>query len=203
MIHTAESLQAAFHYLFPDEVPALKQLAQSLPDNPIVINIGAGAGTSGLTFIESRVDLHLVTIDIQDEGSPLGCLQAERDIFSERDIPIFRYTQICADSVVIGKEWLNTGKSQVDMVFVDGEHSYEGCKGDILAWLPNIKPGGIIAIHDYRKEDLFSSDEDFQPDKPHPKPWPGVSQAVNELLLDKYHLITKVDSLIAFRVHNV
>jgi hypothetical protein len=39
------------------------------------------------------------------------------------------------------------------MVFIDADHSYEHCKADIQAWLPNIKLGGIIAFHDYGPED--------------------------------------------------
>jgi hypothetical protein len=35
------------------------------------------------------------------------------------------------------------------MVFVDGDHSYEGCRGDIEAWTPHVRVGGVIAIHDY------------------------------------------------------
>jgi predicted O-methyltransferase YrrM len=37
----------------------------------------------------------------------------------------------------------------VDFVFVDADHSYEGCKQDIHAWLPKVKHGGILAGHDY------------------------------------------------------
>lgn len=36
----------------------------------------------------------------------------------------------------------------VDFVFVDGDHSYEGCLADIKAWLPKLKPGGVMAGHD-------------------------------------------------------
>ncbi len=49
-----------------------------------------------------------------------------------------------------------------DMVFIDAEHTYEGCKADIEAWLPKCRK--MIAIHDYNQS------------------WPGVIQAVNELL---------------------
>lgn len=78
------------------------------------------------------------------------------------------------------------------MVFIDADHSYEACKGDIEAWLPNIKPGGIIALHDYKKHEV--NDPDI-----HPKPWPGVDQAVDELLTGKYEQILRVDTLVAFR----
>lgn len=37
----------------------------------------------------------------------------------------------------------------VDFVFIDANHTYEFVKADVLAWLPKVKPGGIIAGHDY------------------------------------------------------
>lgn len=36
----------------------------------------------------------------------------------------------------------------VDMVFIDGDHSYEGVRGDWEAWRLNVRPGGIVALHD-------------------------------------------------------
>jgi hypothetical protein len=36
-----------------------------------------------------------------------------------------------------------------DFVFIDADHSYIGCKSDIEAWRPKIKPGGWLCGHDY------------------------------------------------------
>jgi len=36
-----------------------------------------------------------------------------------------------------------------DFVFIDGDHSYEGCKADIEAWQDKVKPGGWLCGHDY------------------------------------------------------
>jgi|TARA_R110000824_G_scaffold185997_10_gene367107 hypothetical protein len=37
----------------------------------------------------------------------------------------------------------------IDFVYIDGEHSYEAVSQDIADWWPKIKPGGILAGHDY------------------------------------------------------
>ena len=50
----------------------------------------------------------------------------------------------------------------LDFVFIDADHSYEGCLADILAWTPKIKIGGMIAGHDFNDR------------------WPGVQRAVKE-----------------------
>lgn len=53
--------------------------------------------------------------------------------------------------------------NDLDMVFIDADHSYESVIKDIDAWLPKVKVGGILAGHDY-----FNSNE--------------VKRAVNEKL---------------------
>lgn len=207
MVHSSESLQQAFGYLFPSEVQALKQLAQSLPPNPVVVNIGAGAGTSGLAFVESRSDLHLITVDIQNDDSPFGCLIAEKRVLQAAGYGFpfdSRYYQIQGNSKDVGKEWQkwnpgDGGKNPVDLVFIDGDHSYNGCKGDILAWLPNIKPGGIMAVHDFEKKKVYQRTD--LPDRiPHPLPWPGVDRAVRHYLCPFYDIALHIDTLIAFTI---
>lgn len=55
-------------------------------------------------------------------------------------------------------------KYQLDFVHIDGNHSYESVKTDILCWKDKIKIGGIIGGHDYSSG------------------WPGLVNAVDELL---------------------
>lgn len=67
-----------------------------------------------------------------------------------------------------GKSWEVAEKfenSYFDLIFIDADHSYEGVYKDLKAWLPKIKPGGILAGHDY-----YSSE--------------GVQKAVNEVLMN-------------------
>lgn len=37
---------------------------------------------------------------------------------------------------------------QIDIAFIDGDHSYQGVRSDVLAVLAEMGPGGIIALHD-------------------------------------------------------
>jgi len=39
--------------------------------------------------------------------------------------------------------------SSLDFVFIDGDHSYQAVIDDILAWWPKVRPGGVLAGHDY------------------------------------------------------
>ena len=38
--------------------------------------------------------------------------------------------------------------SELDFIFIDGDHSYEGVSKDIKLWWPKVKSGGIFAGHD-------------------------------------------------------
>jgi predicted O-methyltransferase YrrM len=36
----------------------------------------------------------------------------------------------------------------LDLVYIDGDHSYAAVKQDIIIWMPKVKVGGVIAGHD-------------------------------------------------------
>jgi hypothetical protein len=40
--------------------------------------------------------------------------------------------------------------ASLDFVFIDGDHAKDAVTADIFAWLPKLKPGGLLAGHDYR-----------------------------------------------------
>ncbi len=55
--------------------------------------------------------------------------------------------------------------ASLDAVIIDANHNYEFVRDDLAAWVPKVKPGGIVAGDDYRNAS-----------------WPGVERAVNEAL---------------------
>lgn len=56
------------------------------------------------------------------------------------------------DSVQAASEFADRSLS---FVYIDGDHSYGGCRRDILAWAPKVMPGGVIAGHDYYDKEPF------------------------------------------------
>lgn len=55
---------------------------------------------------------------------------------------------------------------KVDVIFIDGDHTYEGCKKDIENWYPQMGEHGVMCFHDC---DATS---------------PGVVQAVEEFVAE-------------------
>ena len=174
---------SAYHYMQQCELDALKEIIDGLKPNSVCVNIGAGFGTSGMAFIESDTVGKLYTIDIYatEKESTLGNLEYEMGVFRQfgfdKDI---RYKQILGDSIPIGKNWKY---EKIDMLFIDGDHTYEHCWKDIQTWIPLIKPYGIMAFHDFEEPN-----------------WPGVGQAIKELLIPYSTVLKRAATFIAIRL---
>lgn len=70
-------------------------------------------------------------------------------------------------------------------IFVDGDHSYEGVKRDIINYYPLLAPGGLMIFHDYLPplDEQNSSSILFH----HGGNEPGIRQACQELMENTYH----------------
>lgn len=58
----------------------------------------------------------------------------------------------------------------LDLVFIDADHSEGGVRTDLAAWVPKVRPGGIVAGHDYAA-----------------RHHPGVKIAVDDFFRDHGH----------------
>ncbi len=160
-----------------EEVKMLKRLVAELPDNPVIINIGAERGTSTLAMLEERQDAIIFSIDV-------GPCESEKENIHRAGLDETKVIRLFGRSQDIGRFW----PFYVDFVWVDGDHSYDGVLGDIETWLRKIGAGGIFAFHDY-----------FEGTPPPHNP-SGAGQAIREKMIDKYDLIASVDRLRAFRI---
>jgi len=182
----SDVIQARFGFIRRGDVLELRNRLAMLPPNSVCVNIGAGVGTSGLLMREASNVVKSYTVDIVKDDTGNGGLGNERNAFKEAGFePSPRHEQICGNSSDIGRMW---DHGQLDLVFVDGDHSYEGAKADIEAWYPHVKVGGLIVVHDY-----FTKDQAEGP------LFPGVKQAVDETLRPVCEFISLVEITIAFR----
>ncbi|MFN5516437.1 MAG: O-methyltransferase [Cyanobacteriota bacterium] len=63
---------------------------------------------------------------------------------------------ICQASLTDYVEFINSRSDEVvlegeyDLMFIDGDHTYDGCKSDVLSYVPwHLKSGGYFILHDY------------------------------------------------------
>lgn len=165
-----------------DEVTAIKELTRMLPINPVVINIGAERGISTLAILEERPDVSIFSVDI-------GICEGETNNIIAAGLDRGRVVRILGRSQDVD----TSDFPKVDMVFVDGDHSYLGVKGDILNWFHLIKPGGIAAFHDYIPEPI--------PAHIHGRAAYAIDEWRNSFSTEKCQFIMQVRRLIAFRVY--
>lgn len=130
----------------PDYLPKyaaawLEGLAAITPDPSRIVEIGTATGTSLLRILYGlhlHEDAYVWSIDILD------CPEAIEHV-AEAQIPAWRYELVHLPSI----EAAEKHTEPLDLVYVDGSHSYTGVKADILAWGAHLKPGGVMAFDDY------------------------------------------------------
>jgi hypothetical protein len=152
----------------------LEGLAGTLPDPARTLGIGTGSGCSliaTLIGLSRHDDYHCWTVDIEDRPYLDGQV-------GEHGLP-HHYTQIKGDSREVAKSW----NQELDWIYIDGDHTYEGCLADIAAWSPFLKFGGLMVFDDYEV------------------PWWSVTEAVDEAMFDpdsEWRFVGQVGRLLAF-----
>ncbi len=72
----------------------------------------------------------------------------------------------------------------IDLLFIDGDHSYEGVKNDWNLFHPFVRPGGVVLFHDTAWQ--IENPDAMRPDM-------GVPRFVDELRLAGYPVITLLE----------
>ncbi len=115
-----------------------------------IVEVGTFAGGTAVGFATAINEnghgkLYCVDQDSYSNGTFPAVVKRNlaRIGFSESKLQL-----CCGDS----KEWLPkltaTLKEQVDIVLIDGDHTYEGAMIDLKNAVPLVKPGGFILVHD-------------------------------------------------------
>jgi hypothetical protein len=110
-------------------------VAMGLQPKARLISVDTFKGPGGLPD-DSRIEAE--NISIQEEF-----LKTWRKITEIR--PDIRLETRSIASIAAAKFFAD---SSVDVVFIDADHSYQAVRMDIRAWMPKIKPGGMICGHD-------------------------------------------------------
>jgi len=146
--HFYESIEGFFH--FP---PLYKRVVAEAGPVAKFVEVGVWKGRSaaymGVEIANSGKDITVYAVDAfttTHDGS--GPVNEERLSEVVKNLaPVSKHVSLIGGKSVPVAATFENGSC--DFVFLDADHSEEGCRADILAWLPKIKPGGLLAGDDY------------------------------------------------------
>lgn len=159
-------------YMIPGQTwpSELCWLYDNLRNSYIHVEVGVFCGRSlftsccaiqnGTVYAVDRENIDINNFPWPDVQWPTDVLNATIAAINAT-VPNVKLTLLQIGSLQAARQLVNL---RIDSVFIDAGHEYEHAVGDIEAWLPLIREGGLICGHDY--------------DSGHP----GVRDAVNYLL---------------------
>ena len=132
------------------------QAKNILGDNITIVEIGSYCASGTLIFHDVFPDSKILCVDAWEkylEDNAKYDLDRQYFELKEAEI-IFDWRTHKIPNIVKNKslslDFCKTIEDQsIDLVYIDGNHSYSFVKEDIAHWMPKIKNGGIIGGHDW------------------------------------------------------
>ena len=145
-----------------------------------LLETGTGWGNSSTFFSEILPNYTIYTVDafgLYGDGRIYSEFthEAIKEIIDNHPKNVI---QILSDSSKV--KW----ELPLDVLYIDADHTYEGCKADYLTYAPFLKKGGIIIFDDYIQEN---------------NPNNGVKKVVDEILKD-FQILYSGQSIILQKV---
>jgi predicted O-methyltransferase YrrM len=177
-------------WLTSAEAAGLYRLSRSLPAGARIVEIGSWKGKSTYCLAKGLRDGVVVAIDPFDGAGEEGNIY---DRFKGGPPLIEQFRANLAHDNAIDKVEIRAGRSRefagkvgpIDFLFIDGDHSIEGCRYDFETFAPAVKPAGLVAFHDYNRK----------------RPELGPTWVVEKLVRParEWEAVGKWDTLVAFR----
>jgi predicted O-methyltransferase YrrM len=120
-------------------------------DLKTVVEIGTGHGGSLYAFCQvASPDATIVTIDLPDGeyGGKYVDQKADLSSYKKGNQKLHFLKMDSHDEETFISLLDIIGNSEIDFLFIDGDHSYEGVKKDWVMYSRFVKRGGLIAFHD-------------------------------------------------------
>jgi len=164
---------------WPNQLPSLyAEMVKQFPSGSHFVEVGAWKGASTAAMAVEIINSgKTIKFDVVDTwlGDGTDAHALDKAVMENRLYEEFlRNMEPVKDYITINPVRMTSLEAaalyednSLDFVSIDASHDYDNVKADILAWLPKVKSGGILAGDDY--------------------PYPGVTKATNELLPDFKH----------------
>lgn len=128
----------------------LYALAQQLPAAAVIVEIGGEYGMSASIFSKGAPSARIYSIDIRYDG-PVGAIHDSNltdASLGQNVVRIAANSQI-QDTVTVFQK---RERAAIDLLFIDGDHSFQGALNDLTLWAPLVKPNGFMVLHDTAAE---------------------------------------------------
>lgn len=156
-----------------------QQVLDRIVEGSVGVEIGVFAGEMSRALLKSDKVAHLTMVDswegegaayVGDSGDfHAGLTRQMQDGFYQQAVSRTRFAN--GRHEIVRKRSTDAlgdvADTSLDFVFIDADHSYEGCRADIEGWRHKVKPGGWLGGHDYANHDF---------------PKFGVTRAVDEFV---------------------
>lgn len=142
-------------FLNPLQIPSeviqfLSEIEKLQPQTILEI----GTATGGMFFLLARAaapSAHLISLDLPGGLGGGGYAPWKTKVYKRMILPKQRATFIRQDSHSL--ESLEAvratlGGGEIDLLFIDGDHTYDGVRQDFEMYGPLVREGGVIAFHD-------------------------------------------------------
>jgi Methyltransferase domain len=157
--------RAAWRLLHPNAAKGRRRrLLESLPKGAVCAEVGVWKGDFSARILEvvRPRTLHLIDpwrfvggegYEDARYGGKLDRGQAEMDAL--HDAVLERFEEERREGIVQVHRTPSVeaagrfADGDLDFVYVDGDHTYEGVRGDLEAYAPKVRPGGLLAGDDY------------------------------------------------------
>lgn len=153
-VFQAARILYGFFQLEPEMVPAIQAVYALRPK--VVVEIGTAWGGSLFCWAQAAdPEALLVSVDIPGGVGGGGYLAESVPHFKNFCFDTQHLVSVIGDSrdpSVIRQVHDALGGRRIDLLFIDGDHSYRGVKGDFECYGPLVSPGGVVMFHDIQPQ---------------------------------------------------
>lgn len=125
---------------------SLRRLARVADPRGVILELGIGRGSSGVQLCLGAAEGTKCTVYGVDNFSMLGT--SPSIALAQFQIHRVKERMLLMDTAEAAEVW----SLPISLLFIDADHSYEGCKADFENFFPFVIGNGIVVFHDSERE---------------------------------------------------
>jgi predicted O-methyltransferase YrrM len=111
------------------------------------VEVGCERGTSAMLWCQTNPMLHLTCVDPYTVYRARQSQEKQDAVYelARENFRPFKITLLRESSLAAVKRFED---GSLDFVHIDGNHEFDDCMMDIIHWVPKVRDGGLVLIHD-------------------------------------------------------